>query len=191
MELAAAIGAFTSLAVNAAQIYSKLSTLAYQFSFARFQILRVAQDVSGVEAAIHQLSELLKDEELPRYVDPNNKSRYLIQNLSSTCRSLFESIEKSLRDASKQIKAKGLSPGVEITLTHAEQALWPFHHDKVESLMKELDAVKTTLMLVSQMTTLSLVKRLATRFVRPTSGISCLTLSVQLAPQVERQSPPR
>lgn len=186
MELAAAIGAFTSLAVNAAQIYSKLSTLAYQFPSASFQILRVAQDVSGVEAALCHLSELLKDEDLPRHVDPDNKSQYLIQNLTSTCRSLFDSIEKSLRDASKQIKAKGLSPGVEITLTHGEQALWLFRHNKVESLMKELNAVKTTLMLVSQMTTLSLVKRLATGFVRPTSDTSCLTLPVQLAPQVER-----
>lgn len=181
MDLAAAIGAFTSLAVNAAQIYSKLSTLAYQFRFARLQILRIAQDVSGVEAAIQQLNELLKDEDLPRYIDDNNKSRHLIQNLSSTCRRLFESIEESLRDASKQIKAKGLSPGVEITLSHVEHALWPFRHDKVEMLTKELDAVKNTLMLVSQMTTLSLVKKLAFEFVRPTSSMSCLTFSVQLA----------
>jgi hypothetical protein len=161
MEIAGAIGTFAGLAVTAAQIYTKLSTLAYQIRFARDQILRIAQDVSGIEAAIQQLTEMLKDKDIPKSLDPENKSLYLMLNLKISCQSLFDSIEKSLKEASKQIKAKGLSPGVEVTLTKTEQALWPFQYDQVTSMLRELDAVKTTLVLVSQMTTLALVKGMA------------------------------
>lgn len=188
MEIGAAVGSFAGLADTAAQFYTRLSTLAYQIRFARDQTLRIAQDISGVEAAIQQLTDLLKDEQFPKIVTSHNKSAYLIQNLSISCKSLFEPIQKNLKEANKQIKAKGLSPGVEITLSNAEQALWPFHHDKVEALLKELDAVKTTLMLVSQMTTLSLVKRLAIEFVCPVCEVSGLTVPEQGGPQAERKS---
>jgi hypothetical protein len=176
MEVGAAVAAFAGLAVTASQIYTKLSTLSYQIHFARDQISRIAQDVSGIQAAIQQLTDLLKDKDLPRLVDSDNKSLYLIQNLKTSCQTLFGSIEKSLKEASKQIKAKGLSPEVEITLSHTEQALWPFHHGKVNLLLKELDAVRTTLMLVSQMTTLALVKRMAVRFVNLETEPSGLTI---------------
>ena len=108
---------------------------------------------------------MLKDKDLPKSVDSDNKSLLLIQNLRTSCQRIFESIEKSLKEASRQVKAKGLSPGIEITLSHTEQALWPFRHDKVELMLRELDAVKRTLVLVSQMTTLALVKRMAIRYV--------------------------
>jgi hypothetical protein len=52
LEIAAAVGTFARLAVIVSQVYAKLSTLAFQIRFARGQILRIAQDVSGIEAAI-------------------------------------------------------------------------------------------------------------------------------------------
>lgn len=165
MEIGAAVGSFAALAVTGAQIFSKLSTLAFQIRSAREQILLIAQEVSGVEAAIQQLTDLLNNEEFPQSVDPDNKSLHLIGNLRTSCQGLFESIETGLKAASKQIKAKGLPLGSDITLSPSEQALWPFRHDKVTWLLRELSAVKTTLMLVSQMTTLSLVKRLTIGFV--------------------------
>jgi hypothetical protein len=176
VEIAAAVAGFAILGVTAAQIYTKLSTLAYQIRFARDQVLKIAQDVSGVEAAIQQLTDLLKDEDLPQAIDSDNKSLRLIQNLRASCQSLFEPIERSLKETSKQIKAKGLSPGEEIKSSHAERALWPFHYDKIELFLKEFDAVKSTLLLVSQMTMLSVVKKLAPRFVYPLIELSCLII---------------
>jgi DNA anti-recombination protein RmuC len=123
MEMAAAVASFAGLGVTAAQIYTKLSTLACQIRLARDQVLRIAQDVSGVEAVIQQLTDLLKAEELPQAIDSINKSLRLIQDSRASCQSLFESIERSLKEVSKQIKAKGLSPGEEIKLSNAEQAL--------------------------------------------------------------------
>lgn len=187
MEIATAISAFAGLGITAAQIYTNLSTLAYQIRFARDQILRIAQDVSGVETAIQQLTELLKDEEISKSVDSDNKSLRLIQNLRISCQRLLEEIDKGLKEASKQIKGKGLSPGVEVTLSPAEQALWPFHRDKVDPMLRDLDAMRSTLILVSQMTTLSLMKRLAVGFVCLMIDLFGLTGSPERGPKVGLQ----
>ena len=178
MEVAAALGAFAGLAVTASQIYGKLSILSFQIKFARDQILRVGQDVSGIEAAINQLTDLLKDKDLPIHSDSQKSSLRLMGNVRTTCQVLFENIEQSLKKASKQIKAKGLSPGVEITLSHSEQALWPFHHAQVDQMCKELDAVKTTLILVSQTTTLSLVKKMSLGYVERQVSRPCSTTQI-------------
>jgi uncharacterized phage infection (PIP) family protein YhgE len=112
-EIAAAVAGFASLGVTAAQIYAKLSTLANQIRFARYQVLRIAQDVSAVEAAIQQLTDLLKGEDLPQAIDSDNKSLRLMQSLRASYQSHFKSIERSLKEASKEIKAKELSSGFE------------------------------------------------------------------------------
>lgn len=163
MEVVGAIGTFAGLAMTAGHLYGKLSTLAYQIQYARDQILRLGQDVSGIEAAINQLLEVLKDPEFTKVAGPENKSLRLIQNLQISCQSLFDKIEDSLKKANKQIRAKGISLGVQITLTRSEQALWPFRYDQAGPISRDLDGVKSTLILVAQMTTLSLVKKMSAK----------------------------
>ncbi len=128
MELAAAISAFPGLGVTAGQFNTKLSTLAYQIRFLRDQILRLARDVSvaeGYHSIAHRLAQGRRSSNVGRFWQKITVSD--------------SKLEEFFKEASKQIKTKGLSPDLKITLSQTGQALWSFHHDKIDPVLKELD----------------------------------------------------
>lgn len=143
------------------QIAIKLYTLATQISTASDQISSISNDVSLTSSVLQQLGELMR-----RKTADDSTSIFSQSGLETTrssaamCEDIFKKVEQAIRDASEQLRAKGRIVG-KIKLSRSEKAKWPFLQPSIESLRNDLREAKGTLMLMLQVTSLALSKKMA------------------------------
>lgn len=185
MEAVGAASAILSIATVGVQCSMKLMTFAGQIKTAPDQITKIAEEVSLNASILQQLGELAKEnvgngpptsddkdssnDDMKSVHDAetaaskqsifNAKGLGTVMSLAKNCEEIFNSLDQSLRKASKQLCAK-LGNSGKVKLSHAEKFKWPFLLPGMDTLRNELQHVKGTLMLMLQVAMLAYSRKL-------------------------------
>ena len=146
------------------QIATKLVTLATQISTASDRVSSIGNDISLTSGVLRQLGELMNqnqkttDDGISIFKEDGLE---LTRKSAAACERIFLEVKNEAMKASKQIReSKWLSVG-KIKLSNAEKAKWPFLQPSIEILRGDLREAKGTLMLMLQLGSLALCKRMA------------------------------
>lgn len=190
MEAVGAASAILGIATAGVQCSVKLVTFAGQVKIAPEQIGFIAEDVSLSANILQQLGQLTKEnlECGPRGSDDdgnnatNNNVKPVhdsnttlskqsifnasgletVMSLAKKCEVIFESLNQSLRKASKRLHEKSGKSG-KVKLSPAEMFKWPFLFPGIDTMRNELRSVKGTLMLMLQVAMLAYSRRMMDR----------------------------
>lgn len=80
---------------------------------------------------------------------------------AAMCEKIFLEVEREVRRASEQMRGCKRIYGGKIKLSKTEKAKWPFLQPSIDVLRTDLREAKGTLMLMLQVTSLALSKRMA------------------------------
>ena len=150
-----------SIGTIGSQVAIKLYTLASRIGTASDRISSISKDVSFTSSILQQLGELMTQD-----ATDNGTSIFSRVALDTTrasaamCEEVFNAIEQAAKDASKQVRRRGTNVG-KIKLSKFEKAKWPFLQPAIETLKNDLSEAKGTLMLMLQVTSLALSKKMA------------------------------
>ena len=146
------------------QIATKLITLATQISTASDRVSSIGNDISLTSGVLRQLGELMNhnqkttDDGISIFKEDGLE---LTRKSAAACERIFLEVRVEAMKASKQIReSKWLSVG-KMKLSNAEKAKWPFLQPSIEILRGDLREAKGTLMLMLQLGSLALCKRMA------------------------------
>ena len=155
-------GNLAGIATAGVALSIKLVTLATQISTASERVSSIANDVSLTSGILQQLGELMTQKTTSDGCSIFNKIGLETTKASAiACERLFHTIDVELRKASSQIRGcKRLEDG-KVKLTKTERAKWPFLQPNIDVLRNDLREAKGTLMLMLQVTSLALSKRMA------------------------------
>lgn len=187
MEAVGAASAILGIATAGVQCSVKLVTFAGQVKTAPEQIGFIAEDVSLSASILQQLGELAKENMVyePRVSDDNGNNATnnnvkpvhdtnttvpkrsifnatgleTVLNLAKKCEKVFESLNHSLRKASKQLHEKSRTSG-NVKLSPTEMLKWPFLFPGISTMRNELSSIKGTLMLMLQVAMLAYSRRM-------------------------------
>ena len=145
------------------QIATKLITLATQISTASDRVSSIGNDISLTSGVLRQLGELMNQNQ--KTTDGisifKEDGLELKRKSAAACERIFLEVKNEAMKASKQIReSKWLTVG-KIKLSNAEKAKWPFLQPSIEILRGDLREAKGTLMLMLQLGSLALCKRMA------------------------------
>ncbi|KAL8724853.1 MAG: hypothetical protein Q9181_006647, partial [Wetmoreana brouardii] len=154
------------------QIAIKLYTLATQISTASDRISSISNDVSLTSGVLQQLGELMTQKAADDGTTIFSQSGLETTKTSAAmCEAIFKDIEQAAGEASKQIRGRSSLVGGKIKLSKSEKAKWPFLQPSIETLRNELREAKGTLMLMLQVTSLALSKKMADSHQRASTKI--------------------
>lgn len=146
------------------QIATKLITLATQISTASDRVSSIGNDISLTSGVLRQLGELINqnqkttDDGISIFKEDGLE---LTRKSAAACERIFLEVKNEAMKASKQIReSKWLGVG-KMKLSNAEKAKWPFIQPSIEILRADLREAKGTLMLMLQLGSLALCKRMA------------------------------
>lgn len=151
-----------SIATAGIQISVRLITLSTQISSASERVSAVANDVSLTAGILHQLGELMTQK-----VTSDGVSIFSQGGLETTrtsaaiCERIFQEVEKEFGRASTQLRGCKKVSGGRIKLSKSEKLKWPFLQPSIDLLRADLREAKGTLMLMLQVATLALSKKMA------------------------------
>ena len=153
------------IATAGVQVSIKLVTLATQVSTASDRISAIANDISLTSGALHQLGELMNRRTADNGVGILNQDGLETTRVSAAmCERVFQEIEKEVKRASEHLRrfkpSGGMMSGEKIELSPIEKAKWPFLQPNIDILRADLRDAKSTLMLMLQVATLALSKRM-------------------------------
>ncbi|KAL8684370.1 MAG: hypothetical protein Q9224_006399 [Gallowayella concinna] len=144
------------------QIAIKLYTLATQISTASERISSISNDVSLTSGVLQQLGELMTQKAAGDGTTIFSQGGLETTKTSAAmCESIFKEIEQAARDASQQIRGRSKFVGGKIKLSKSERLKWPFLQPSIDTLKNDLREAKGTLMLMLQVTSLALSKKMA------------------------------
>ena len=150
------------IATAGVQVSIKLVTLATQISTASERITSIGNDVSLTSGVLRQLGELMTQKTTDDGMSIFSEGGLETTRASATaCERIFLEVEMEAGKASEQIKASKILKGGKIKLSRMEKAKWPFLQPSIEVLRTDLREAKGTLMLMLQVTSLALSKRMA------------------------------
>ena len=161
VSIAASIVGIASAGV---QVSIKLVTLATQISTASDRVSAIGNDISLTSGVLHQLGELMTQKTTDDGVSIFSQGGLESTRASAAvCEKIFLQVEREAKKASEQLRdcKQGRFTGGKIKLSRAEKAKWPFLQPSVDTLRADLREAKGTLMLMLQVTTLALSKRMA------------------------------
>lgn len=161
VSVAASIVGIASAGV---QVSIKLVTLATQISTASDRVSAIGNDVSLTSGVLHQLGELMTQKTTDDGVSIFSEGGLQSTRLSAAvCERIFRQVETEAKKASEQLRdcKQGRLTGGKIKLSRAEKAKWPFLQPSVDAMRADLREAKGTLMLMLQVTSLALSKRMA------------------------------
>ncbi|KAL9133809.1 MAG: hypothetical protein Q9175_005010 [Cornicularia normoerica] len=155
-----------SIATAGVQVSIKLVTLATQISTASDRISAIGNDISLTSGVLHQLGDLMTQKTTDDGISILNQHGLETTKVSATmCERIFQDVEKEVKRASEQLRrykpGQGRMIGEKIELSTIEKAKWPFLQPKIDVLRADLRDAKSTLMLMLQVATLALSKRMA------------------------------
>ena len=151
-----------SIATAGIQLSVRLITLSTQISSASERVSAVANDVSLTAGILHQLGELMTQK-----VTGDGVSIFSQGGLETTrtsaaiCERIFQEVEKEFGRASTQLRGCKKVSGGKIKLSKSEKLKWPFLQPSIDLLRADLREAKGTLMLMLQVATLALSKKMA------------------------------
>ena len=152
------------IASAGAQVSIKLVTLAKQISTASDRVSSIGYDVSLTSGVLHQLGDLMTQKTTDNGISIFSEGGLESTRLSAqVCERIFHQVETEAKKASEQLRdcKQGRLTGGKIKLSRAEKAKWPFLQPSVDTLRADLREAKGTLMLILQVTSLALNKRMA------------------------------
>ena len=163
VSIAASIVGIASAGV---QVSIKLVTLAAQISTASDRVSAIGNDISLTSGVLHQLGELMTQKSTDDGVSIFNQNGLETTKTSAAmCERVFKEAEKEVKKASEQLRnykpGRGRMSGEKIELSTTEKAKWPFLQPKIDTLRADLRDAKSTLMLMLQVASLALSKRMA------------------------------
>ena len=151
-----------SIATAGIQISIKLVTLSTQISSASERVTSIGNDISLTSGVLHQLGELMTQK-----ATGDGASIFSQGGLETTktsanmCERIFREIENEFRRANAQLRGCRKSAGGQIRLSKSEKLKWPFLQPSIDILRADLREAKGTLMLMLQVTSLALSKKMA------------------------------
>ena len=163
LSIAASIAGIATAGV---QVSIKLVSLAAQISTASDRVSSIANDISLTSGVLHQLGELVNGRTEDDGVGILNREGLETTKVSAAmCKRVFQQIEKEVKRASEHLRkhrpGRGTMSGERIELSASEKAKWPFLQPNIDTLRTDLRDAKSTLMLLLQVATLALNKRMA------------------------------
>ncbi len=151
-----------SIATAGIQISIKLVTLANQISTASERVTSIGNDVSLTSGILHQLGELMTEKAVGDGISIFSPGGLETTRTSAgVCQTVFREIEKQAGRASEQLRGISRLKGGKVELSKYEKAKWPFLQPGIESLRGDLREAKGTLMVMLQVATLALSKKMA------------------------------
>ena len=162
MEGVGIAASIIGISAAGSQIAIKLYTLATQISTASERVSSISNDVSLTSAVLQQLGELMTTT-----FTQDRTSVFSEGGLDTTkksaamCEIIFQDVERAANEASKQLRGKGSFPGGKVRLSRSEKLKWPFLQPSMDSLRKDLQEAKGTLMLMLQVTQLAFSRKTA------------------------------
>ena len=151
-----------SIATAGIQISIKLVTLSTQISSASERVSSIGNDVSLTSGVLHQLGELMTQKATGDGVSIFSQGGLETTRTSANmCERIFREIENEFRRANAQLRGCRKSAGGQIKLSKSEQLKWPFLQPSIDILRADLREAKGTLMLMLQVTSLALSKKMA------------------------------
>ena len=152
------------IATAGVQVSIKLVTLATQISTASDRVSSIGNDISLTSGVLHQLGELMTQKTTDDGISIFSQGGLESSRTSAAmCERIFQEVEKAAKKASEQLRdrTRGRMTGGKIELTGTEKAQWPFLQPNVDTLRADLRDAKGPLMLMLQVTSLALSKRMA------------------------------
>lgn len=154
------------IATAGVQVSIKLVTLATQISTASDRVSAIGNDISLTSGVLHQLGELMTQKTTDDGVSIFSQNGLETTKTSTAmCERVFREAEKEVKKASEQLRnykpSQGRMRGEKIELSTTEKAKWPFLQPKIDTLRADLRDAKSTLMLMLQVASLALSKRMA------------------------------
>lgn len=150
------------IATAGVAISIKLVTLATQISTASERVSSIGNDISLTSGVLHQLGELMTQKTTNDGISIFSQGGLETTKTSAAmCERIFREVEKEVKKASEQIRGCKRLDGGKVKLSKAEKAKWPFLQPSIDSLRVDLREAKGTLMLMLQVTSLALSKRMA------------------------------
>lgn len=164
MDGVSVAASIVSIATAGVQISIKLVTLATQISTASDRISSIGNDVSLTSGVLHQLGEWMTQKTTGDGISIFSQGGLESTRISAAmCERIFLEVEREAKKASEQLRdcKQGRMAGGKIKLSRAEKAKWPFLQPSIDTLRADLREAKGTLMLMLQVTSLALSKRMA------------------------------
>lgn len=162
MDGVSAAASIIAIAGAGVQIAIKLVTLATQISTASERVSSIGNEISLTSGVLHQLGELMTQTTTDDRISIFSKGGLETTRTSAAmCERIFLELEKETRRASEQIRGCKRLNGARIKLSKAEKAKWPFLQPSIDILRADLREAKGTLMLMLQVTSLALSKKMA------------------------------
>ena len=154
------------IATAGVQVSIKLVTLATQISTASDRVSAIGNDISLTAGVLRQLGDLMAQETKDGSVSIlNPEGLETTRTAAAMCERIFSEIEKEVKKASEQLRTykKGLGKmlGEKIKLSTIEKTKWPFLQPRIDGLRADLRDAKSTLILLLQVATLALNKKMA------------------------------
>ena len=154
------------IATAGVQVSIKLVTLATQISTASDRVSSIGNDISLTSSVLHQLGELMNQRTTDdRASILNQHGLETIRVSAAMCEKIFQEVEKEVARASEQLRrykpSRGSMRGGKIELSTYERAKWPFLQPNIDTMRADLRDAKSTLMLMLQVASLALSKRMA------------------------------
>ncbi|KAL8886496.1 MAG: hypothetical protein Q9215_005814 [Flavoplaca cf. flavocitrina] len=162
MEGVGIAASIIGISAAGSQIAIKLYTLATQISTASDRVSSISNDVSLTSAVLQQLGELMTTT-----FTQDRTSVFSEGGLDNTkksaamCEMIFQDVERAANEASKQLRGKGSFTGGKVRLSRSEKLKWPFLQPSMDTLRKDLQEAKGTLMLMLQVTQLAFSRKTA------------------------------
>lgn len=154
------------IATAGVQVSIKLVTLASQISTASDRISSIGNDISLTSGVLHQLGELINRKTTDDGISILNQDGLKTTKTSAAmCERIFQEVEKEVKRASEQLRrykpGQGRMSGEKIELSMTEKAKWLFLQPSIDRWRADLRDAKSTLMLMLQVASLALSKRMA------------------------------
>ena len=154
------------IATAGAQVSIKLVTLASQISNASDRVSAIGNDISLTSNVLRQLGGLMPQKTTDAGISIlSEEAIETTKTAAAMCEKIFSEIEKEVKRASEQLRrykpGLGKMRGQKIELSKTEKAKWPFLQPSIDGLRAELRDAKSTLILLLQVATLALNKRVA------------------------------
>lgn len=147
------------------QVSIKLVTLTNQISTASERVNSIRDDVSLTSGVLHQLGELMNPKSTGDGGDGisifSQGGLETTRTSAAMCERIFQEVENEAKKASEQIGGTRKLNGGKIKLSRMEKAKWPFLQPRIDVLKTDLREAKGTLMLMLQVTSLALSKKMA------------------------------
>lgn len=156
------------IATAGVQISIKLVTLATQISTAADRVSAIGNDVSLTSGVLRQLGELMTQRGTGDGDGVDILNQHGVETTRTAalmCERIFQEIQKEVKKASEQLRkckpGRGRMTGEKIELSATEKAIWPFFQPRIDTLKTDLRDAKSTLMMMLQVASLALSKRMA------------------------------